>query len=124
MRAEKIIAQLQTGVLEYCVLQIIRRGEIYASDIIDELLEEGLIKVEGIIYPLLIRLKHENMLEYEWTDAQNGLPKKHYALTDDGQRTIIELDQTWMDIHQSARKIKRKTEDHLKSTDSESKNTH
>lgn len=121
MIAQKIKAQLRTGVLEYCVMQILRRGEVYASDIIDELLEEDLIKVEGIIYPLLMRLKHENMVQYEWTDSQNGLPKKHYALTEGGQHTISELDQTWTDISESAKKIRQKTADHLKTTDQESR---
>ena len=114
MIAEKIIAQLRTGVLEYCVMQILRRGEVYASDIIDELLEEDLIKVEGIIYPLLMRLKQENLVQYEWSEAQNGLPKKHYQLTDSGQNTIKALDQTWIEINKSAKRIKKKTDEQLK----------
>ncbi|MGM0580229.1 MAG: PadR family transcriptional regulator [Bacteroidota bacterium] len=116
MIAEKIKAQLRTGVLEYCVLQILRRGEVYASDIIDELLEEDLITVEGIIYPLLMRLKQENLVQYEWSEAQNGLPKKHYQLTESGQNTIKALDETWVEINKSAKKIKKKTDEQLKST--------
>lgn len=114
MIAEKIKAQLRTGVLEYCVMQILRRGEVYASDIIDELLEEDLIKVEGIIYPLLMRLKQENLVQYEWNEAQNGLPKKHYQLTESGQNTIKALDETWIEINKSAKKIKKKTDEELK----------
>ncbi len=114
MIAEKIKAQLQTGVLEYCVMQILRRGEVYASDIIDELLEEDLIKVEGIIYPLLMRLKQENLVQYEWNEAQNGLPKKHYQLTESGQNTIKALDETWIEINKSAKRIKKKTDEELK----------
>ncbi len=116
MIAEKIKAQLRTGVLEYCVMQILRRGEVYASDVIDELLEEDLIKVEGIIYPLLMRLKQENLVQYEWDSAQNGLPKKHYQLTESGQNTIKALDETWIEINKSAKKIKKKTEEQLKTT--------
>jgi len=114
MIAEKIKTQLRTGVLEYCVMQILRRGEVYASDIIDELLEEDLIKVEGIIYPLLMRLKQENLVQYEWNEAQNGLPKKHYQLTESGQNTIKALDETWIEINKSAKRIKKKTDEELK----------
>lgn len=114
MIAEKIKAQLRTGVLEYCVLQILRRGEVYASDIIDELLEEDLITVEGIIYPLLMRLKQEELVQYEWSEAQNGLPKKHYQLTKSGQNTIKALDETWIEINKSAKRIKKKTDEQLK----------
>lgn len=114
MIADKIKAQLRTGVLEYCVMQILRRGEVYASDIIEELLEERLIKVEGIIYPLLMRLKRENLVQYEWNKAQTGLPKKHYQLTDSGYNTIKSLDETWIEINKSAKRIKKKTDEQLK----------
>jgi len=121
MIAEKIKAQLRTGVLEYCVMQILRRGEVYASDVIEELLEEDIIKVEGIIYPLLMRLKQEDLVQYKWTEAQNGLPKKHYQLTDSGQNTIKALDETWIEINKSAKKIKKKTDEQLKMAKQESK---
>ncbi|HET8858891.1 PadR family transcriptional regulator [Marivirga sp.] len=114
MIAERIKAQLRTGILEYCVMQILRRGEVYASDIIDELIEEDLIKVEGIIYPLLMRLKQENLVQYEWNETQSGLPKKHYQLTESGQNTIKALDETWNEINKSAKRIKKKTEEQLK----------
>jgi len=114
MIAEKIKAQLRTGILEYCVMQILRRGEVYASDIIEELLEEDIIKVEGIIYPLLMRLKHEDLIQYEWTEAQNDLPKKHYQLTESGRNTVKALDETWIEINKSAKKIKKKTDEQLK----------
>jgi PadR family transcriptional regulator PadR len=120
MIAEKIKTQLRTGVLEYCVMQILRRGEVYASDVIEELLEEDIIKVEGIIYPLLMRLKQENLVQYDWTEAQNGLPKKHYQLTDSGQNTIKALDQTWNEINKSAKRIKKKTDEQLKTVRQES----
>jgi len=114
MIAEKIKAQLRTGVLEYCVMQILRRGEVYASDVIEELMEEDLIKVEGIIYPILMRLKQENLVQYEWNDAQSGLPKKHYQLTVNGQNTVKALDETWIEINKSAKRIKKKTDEQLK----------
>jgi PadR family transcriptional regulator PadR len=121
MIAERIKAQLRTGIPEYCVMQILRRGKVYASDVIDELLEEDIIKVEGIIYPLLIRLKNENLVQYEWTEANSGLPKKHYHLTESGQNTIKALDDTWAEISKSAKKIKKKTDDKLKEAKNESK---
>ena len=37
MIAENTQTQMRKGILEYCVLLIISRGEIYASDIIAEL---------------------------------------------------------------------------------------
>jgi PadR family transcriptional regulator PadR len=51
MIAENTQTQMRKGILEYCVLLIISRGEIYASDIIAELKSAKLLVVEGTLYP-------------------------------------------------------------------------
>jgi PadR family transcriptional regulator PadR len=84
MIAEQIKSQMRKGILEYCVMQILQRGEIYASDIIEELQQARLLTVEGIIYPLLLKFKHEGLLKYEWVNSDSGLPKKNYQLTPEG----------------------------------------
>ncbi|MBK6264849.1 PadR family transcriptional regulator [Marivirga sp. S37H4] len=98
MIAEKLKTQLRIGILEYCAMQILHRGEVYASDMIEELLAAKLISVEGVVYPLLIRFKNEGLVRYDWVDSESGLPKKHYQLTDDGISTVKALDQTWDEI--------------------------
>lgn len=50
--------------IEYIVLAVIAKGEVYASDIIDTLKKADLILVEGTLYPLLSRLKTEELLNY------------------------------------------------------------
>ena len=57
MSKDNFKIQIRKGLLEFCVLQIISRGEIYTSDIIDELKKSEIIVVEGTLYPLLNRLK-------------------------------------------------------------------
>lgn len=84
MIAEQIKSQMRKGILEYCVMQILQRGEIYASDIIEELQQAKLLTVEGIIYPLLLKFKHAGLLKYEWVNSDSGLPKKNYQLTAEG----------------------------------------
>lgn len=49
----KITTQMKKGVIEYIVLAVIAKGEVYASDIIDILKKNDLILVEGTLYPLL-----------------------------------------------------------------------
>ena len=61
MIAENTQTQMRKGILEYCVLLIISRGEIYASDIIAELKQAKLLVVEGTLYPLLTRLKNNGL---------------------------------------------------------------
>lgn len=55
---------MKKGILEYIILSIISKGEVYASDIIDTLKKNDLIVVEGTLYPLLSRLRTEELLNY------------------------------------------------------------
>ena len=54
----------------------------YASDIIQKLKEARLIVVEGTLYPLLTRLKNDDLLGYEWIESTQGPPRKYYRLTE------------------------------------------
>ena len=53
MSTDNFKIQIRKGLLEFCILQIISRGEVYTSDIIDELKNSEIIVVEGTLYPLL-----------------------------------------------------------------------
>jgi len=53
----KITAQMRKGILEYAILSVIAKGDVYASDILSALKIHHLIVVEGTLYPLLSRLK-------------------------------------------------------------------
>ncbi len=89
---------MRKGILEYCVLSIIARGEIYASDIIAELRSAKLLVVEGTLYPLLTRLKNNGLLSYNWVESTSGPPRKYYVLTDVGRDILAQLDQTWQEL--------------------------
>lgn len=80
----KIATQMKKGVIEYIVLAIIAKGEVYASDIIDILKQNDLILVEGTLYPLLSRLKTDGLLSYVRVESVQGPPRKYYRLTDRG----------------------------------------
>lgn len=91
--------------MEYCILTLISRGEIYASDIIGELKMAKLIVVEGTLYPLLTRLKNAGLLEYQWKESNQGPPRKYYSLTPTGNGFLTELGQTWNQLNQSVQII-------------------
>lgn len=90
--------QMRKGILEYCILSIISRGEIYASDIIEELKAARLLVVEGTLYPLLTRLKNNGLLTYNWQESTSGPPRKYYQLSEIGKEALKQLDQTWYDL--------------------------
>lgn len=101
--------QMRKGILEYCILHIISRGEVYATDMIDELTAAKMIVVEGTLYPLLTRLKNAGLLEYKWVESKSGPPRKYYKLTTDGEKFLQGLTETWDDLVQSTNLIKSKS---------------
>ncbi len=108
MNVENTISQMRKGILEYCILSIISRGEIYASDILSELKEAHLIVVEGTLYPLLTRLKNSGLLAYTWKESVQGPPRKYFLLTEKGTDFLNELDKTWKELNYSVNKTTQK----------------
>jgi PadR family transcriptional regulator, regulatory protein PadR len=105
MNLENTQVQMRKGILEYCILHIIARGEVYASDMLDELTAAKLIVVEGTLYPLLTRLKNAGLLEYKWVESKSGPPRKYYTLTTVGTGFLKGLSETWNDLVNSTHQI-------------------
>lgn len=106
MNIEKTKAQMRKGVLEYCILSIIKQKEVYASDIIFQLKEAKLIVVEGTLYPLLTRLKNDGLLSYRWEESKTGPPRKYYEITDAGKEFLKGLDNGWNALVEAVKKLK------------------
>lgn len=100
-----IKSQMRKGLLEYCILSIIRQNEVYASDILDKLKKANLVVVEGTIYPLLTRMKNEKLLSYRWQESTGGPPRKYYTITEEGLQLLSQLDNEWQSICQSIKLI-------------------
>jgi len=98
MNVENTKVQMKKGILEYCILSIISKGEVYASDILNTLKEGKMIIVEGTLYPLLTRLKNSELVSYQWKESTSGPPRKYFQLTESGKHFLKELDQTWTDL--------------------------
>jgi PadR family transcriptional regulator PadR len=105
MDLENAQVQMRKGILEYCILHIISRGEIYASEILDELINAKIMVVEGTLYPLLTRLKNSGLLDYKWVESTSGPPRKYYVLTDTGQLFLDNLNSTWNELSDSVTTI-------------------
>ena len=107
MKIENTKAQMRKGVLEYCILSILRDGEAYTSDILETLKDAKMLVVEGTIYPLLTRLKNAGLLAYRWEESTSGPPRKYYALTETGKLFLTELNTTWSELQQAVKKVTR-----------------
>lgn len=98
MNVENTKAQMRKGVLEFCILSVLREKEAYTSEILDTLKNAKLLVVEGTVYPLLTRLKNDGLLNYRWEESTSGPPRKYYGLTENGKVFLKELNNTWTEL--------------------------
>jgi len=91
-------SQMRKGVLEFCILSIIRQGEVYPSDLVDRMKAANLHILEGTLYPLLTRLKNAELLTYRWVESNSGPPRKYFVMTDKGLTFYGELERTWHEL--------------------------
>lgn len=106
MNVDNSKAQMRKGILEYCILLILSRKPLYASDIISELKTAQMIVVEGTLYPLLTRLKNDGYLSYRWEESLQGPPRKYYELTELGKQFLNELEISWTELVEAIQKLK------------------
>lgn len=99
-------SQMRKGMLEYCILLLLKQQAAYANDIIQRLREAEMIVMEGTLYPLLTRLKNDGLLAYEWQESTQGPPRKYYKLTPNGQEALIQLDASWEEISRTVNFLK------------------
>ena len=105
MKIENTKAQMRKGVLEFCILSILKDGEAYTSDILETLKDAKMLVVEGTIYPLLTRLKNAGLLSYRWEESTSGPPRKYYELTETGRLFLAELNTTWSNLQQAVNTV-------------------
>ncbi|MEO5927454.1 MAG: PadR family transcriptional regulator [Patescibacteria group bacterium] len=96
---------LRNGLLEFLVLKVIASREVYVADILSELAKTDFKTQEGTLYPLLSRLRREELLEYEWRESEAGPPRKYYRLTEKGKGHLDELKTYWLHINNTINSI-------------------
>lgn len=101
----KAMAQLRRGVLEHCVLALLDGGERYGYDLVRELGEAGLVASEGTVYPLLSRLRKDDLVITTWRDSESGPPRRYYSLSPSGRRALAEFRVAWLDFRSAVDSI-------------------
>ena len=97
---------MRKGMLEYCILLLLKQQPAYANDIIQRLRDAEMIVMEGTLYPLLTRLKNDSLLAYEWQESTQGPPRKYYKLTTEGEEALTQLDISWEEISRTVNFLK------------------
>ena len=98
MDLENAKAQMRKGVLEMCVLAVIAGRETYPPEIIDQLKGTNVLVKEGTLYPLLIRLKNDGLVDYIWREGVKGPPRKYFTISNTGKQFLEELTASWQDL--------------------------
>lgn len=89
-------SQLRRGVLELCILQLLKREASYGYEIVTRLESLGpLATGENTVYPLLRRLKTEGQLDTFMQESPAGPPRQYYRLTAVGRRRLATLEKEW-----------------------------
>ena len=104
--ARKAVSQLRRGVLEYCVLALLRDRPRYGVELVRELGEaDALVTSEGTLYPLLSRLRREELVDTSWQESSSGPPRRYYQLTEQGERALTEFAAEWSAFRDAVEKF-------------------
>jgi PadR family transcriptional regulator PadR len=101
---EKFIS-VRKGLLEFAVLRVVAGEKLYVAEVLQRLAGTEFATQEGTLYPLLSRLRRENLVDYEWQESDAGPPRKYYRLTEAGQRALAELQGYWQHLTETLNRI-------------------
>jgi len=92
-----LATQLRKGVIEYCVLAMLRDKPCYGGELVQLMSNnDGLLVSEGTIYPLLSRMRAEGLVETEWQETAGGSPRRYYSLTRSGRQAVTDFHGEWL----------------------------
>lgn len=106
-------AQRKKGILEVCVLAVLKKGPSYGYLIIKEL--ESCIEIsESTLYPILKRLEQNGSLK-TYRQEYNGRMRKYYELKEEGQKKIDQFLEEWDELQNMYRFVE--TQNQMERTD-------
>lgn len=92
-------SQLLRGILEGCILKIIENNEIYGYQIAEKLQMYGFRDIsEGTIYPLLLRLEKNEIIDFTKKESALGPKRKYYKLTAKGRDELRDFYSVWCEV--------------------------
>lgn len=99
-------SQVKKGTLTFIILNVLQNNEFYGYEFIEEVKKLTKIEIaEGTFYPLMNRLKKENLVTSKWVEQESGIPRKYFSLTDTGKETLGQMKAYWEDLSSSIKKI-------------------
>lgn len=105
MAIDDKFSSIRKGLLEFLILKIVAADKVYVADIIERLSTTDFSTQEGTLYPLLSKLRREELLDYEWKESEAGPPRKYYKLTPKGKTQLAELNKYWKYINTTVQSL-------------------
>jgi PadR family transcriptional regulator PadR len=105
MSVNEKFTSIRKGLLEFLVLKVIAGDKVYAADILDQLSRTEFATQEGTLYPLLSKMRREELVDYEWKESEAGPPRKYYQLTAKGREQLKETDEYWQKINATLKNL-------------------
>ena len=93
------LGPIRKGLLEFLILRIISTDRVYVAEILKRLSTTEFATQEGTLYPLLSKMRREDLVAYEWKESDVGPPRKYYGLTPKGKAQLVKLNEYWKQIN-------------------------
>src|ERR1700751_782180 len=101
MGVEDKFSAIRKGLLEFLILKIVESDKVYAADMLKLLSDTEFATQEGTLYPLLSKLRREELVDYEWKESDAGPPRKYYKLTAQGRAQLAALNDYWKELNRT-----------------------
>ena len=90
------ITQMSKGILEGCVLMVVKDKPLYSKEIVESLREYGFNDLTGgTIFPMLVRLEKQGLFEIEKVPVSYAPSRKYYSLSEKGEQELIQFQNVW-----------------------------
>jgi len=104
---QKWKSQVKRGTLTLIVLKELEFNEFYGYELMESIKKKFAIEIaEGTLYPLMNRLKSENLVESKWVEQESGMPRKYYKITKNGTKILNQMLIYWDGLNQSLKENK------------------
>lgn len=101
------LTTIRKGLLEFLILKIVASRKVYAAEILEQLKVTDFATQEGTLYPLLSKMRKDNLLDYEWQESEAGPPRKYYLLTERGTKQLQLLNDYWQHLYKTVNDLGR-----------------
>ena len=99
-----MMIQFKKGVLELCVLSMLKQDDQYGYDVASKL-SQSIDVADGSIYLVLRRLKQDEYVSSYLEESSGGPPRKYYVITRKGEQFLDELILEWKQLVDSVNGI-------------------